>query len=202
MHQHIASWLFQNRTCALPGFGTLLLERTGAESDFTNRSISAPKPLILLEPEVTDTTSFLNYLAATTGAGKSEAAAALDHFCDELKKKMEVESNVKLDGIGNFFAEGSGRVSFIAEELPPVFLQPVYAERVIHPDAEHQILVGDQEKTNTQMTELLAPKEETRERWWIWAIVLGIISVILLIIYFTGNHGNASFGNAINYIHS
>jgi nucleoid DNA-binding protein len=202
MQQQIASYLFQNKTCPLPGFGTLSLSHSTATLDFTDRSIRAPKPIINFENAETDTTGLLNYLAATTGADQHEASTALDHFCDDLKKEMAEQSNVKLDNIGNFSVDSSGKISFTPEELPPVFLQPVHAERVIHPDAEHQILVGDKEKTNTQMTELLAPKTAAKDRWWIWAIVLGVISVLLLVIYFAGDKGNAAFGNAINYIHS
>jgi hypothetical protein len=52
------------------------------------------------------------------------------------------------------------------------------------------------------MTELLAPKSEAKDRWWIWAIVLGLIGIAAVVIYFTTFEGTASFGNAINYIHS
>jgi nucleoid DNA-binding protein len=202
MHQQIASYLFQNKTCPLPGFGTLSLSHSGAESDFTNRSIAAPRPMISFDIKETGTAGLLNYLSATTGANQDEVTAALDHFCDGLKKEMAENSIVKLDSIGKFYGDSSGIINFKPEELPPVFLQPVHAERVIHPDAEHQILVGDKEKTNTQMTELLAPKAESKDRWWIWAIVLGAISVLLLVIYFTGYKNTSAFGNAINYIHS
>jgi len=202
MQKQIASYLFQNKTCPLPGFGTLSMFHERAESDFITRSIAAPKPDIRFVNTETDTEGLLNYLAATTGADKYEVTEALDHFCDNLKKEMKDQSKVKLDSIGNFFVNSSGKISFKPEELPVVFLQPVFAERVIHPDAEHQILVGDKEKTNTQMTELLAPKEGVKDRWWIWAVVLGAISLLLVTVYFTEFKGNTAFGNAINYIHS
>ncbi|MEO7308519.1 MAG: hypothetical protein ABIR78_05890 [Ferruginibacter sp.] len=204
MHNQIASYLFQNKTCPLPGFGTLSMLHSGAVSDFTNRLIAAPKTSIQFTNTETDTIGLLNYLASTTGADKYEVTEALDHFCDNLKKEMADQSNVKLESIGDFFVDSIGKISFKAEELPVAFLQPVFAERVTHPDAEHQILVGDKEKTNTQMTKLLAPVSETsdRDRWWIWAIVLGAIAIITLVVYFTQFKGTSAFGNAINYIHS
>ena len=81
--------------------------------------------------------------------------------------------------------------------MPSAFFQSVVAERVIHPQAEHQILVGDKETTNTVMTEFLTEKPEVRDRWWIWAIVLGAIGLLILLIYFTGANGTSPFGNAI-----
>ena len=104
--------------------------------------------------------------------------------------------------MGSFFVDASGKINFKQQELPAAFTQPVFAERVIHPDAEHQILVGDKETTNTVMTELLAPKSATKDRWWIWAIVLGLIGIATIVFYFTAFKGTSAFGNAINYIHS
>ncbi|MEO6254467.1 MAG: hypothetical protein ABIO79_14235 [Ferruginibacter sp.] len=202
MQEQIASYLFQNKTCPLPGFGTLSLFNSGATSDFTAKSIAAPKPFIRFVDTETNTEGLLNYIAITTGADKYEVTEALDHFCDNLKKEMTDQLNVKIESIGNFFVDSSGKISFKPEELPAAFLQPVFAERVVHPDAEHQILVGDKEKTNTQMTELLAPRSEPKDRWWVWAIVLGAIGIITLVVYFTQFKGTSGFGNAINYIHS
>jgi hypothetical protein len=202
MQKQLASYLFQHKTCPLPGLGTLFIVSSAAESDFTNKTFSAPKSSIHFERAETDATGLLNYLSVTTGADKYEATEALSHFCDGLKQKITDQSNVQVTYIGNFFVDASGSINFKEDDLPPAFTQPVFAERVVHPDAEHQILVGDKETTNTVMTELLAPKETVKDLWWIWAIVLGVISIAAIVIYFTAFNGTSSFGNAINYIHS
>ena len=197
MQNQIASYLFQHKTCPLPGLGTLSVLNSGAEADFTNKSIAAPKSFIQFNNTETDTAALLNYLAATSGGNAYEVSEALDHFCDNLKKEITEQVNVKLDSVGTFFVDGSGKINFKQEELPAVFTQPVFAERVIHPDAEHHILVGDKETTNTVMTEFLAPKSAVKDRWWIWAIVLGAIGLLALVIYFTKLNGTSPFGNAI-----
>jgi hypothetical protein len=202
MQKQIASYLFQHKTCPLPGLGTLSVVNTTAESDFTTKTFAAPKSSIHFEQAETDATGLLNYLSATTGADKYEATEALSHFCDVLKQKVTDEPKIQLDSIGTFSVDASGKINFEETELPFAFAQPVFAERVIHPDAEHNILVGDKESTNTEMTELLAPKTAIKDRWWIWAILLGAIAIAAIVIYFTAFNGTSSFGNAINYIHS
>ena len=196
MQNQIASYLFQHKTCPLPGLGTLSVLNSGAEADFTNKSIAAPKSFIQFNNTETDTAALLNYLAATSGGNAHEVSEALDHFCDNLKNKI-TKQDVQLESIGSFFADASGKINFKQEELPAAFTQPVFAERVIHPDAEHQILVGDMETTNTVMTEFLAPKSAVKDRWWIWAIALGTIGLLALVIYFTKVNGTSAFGNAI-----
>ena len=197
MQNQIASYLFQQKICPLPGLGTLSVLNSVAEADFTNKSITPPKSFIQFTNTETDTTGLVNYLSAITGGTKYEVTEALDHFCDNLKNKIIDQENIKLESIGNFFVDGSGKINFKTAELPAAFLQPVFAERVIHPDAEHHILVGDKETTNTVMTELLAPKTVTKDRWWIWAIILGAIGLTALLIYFTELKGTVPFGNTI-----
>jgi nucleoid DNA-binding protein len=197
MQKQLASYLFQHKTCPLPGLGTLSISRSAAKTDFTNKQISAPQSFIQFRDQETDSTGLLNYLSVTTGADKYEATEALHHFCDNLKQKITDQPEVQLGSIGGFFVDGSGKINFKQEELQVAFVQPVFAERVIHPDAEHQILVGDKETTNAVMTELLAPKFETEDRWWIWATVLGAIGLLAMTIYFTELKGTAPFGNII-----
>jgi hypothetical protein len=197
MQKQIASFLFQNKTCPLPGLGTLSVHNEAAETDFTNKLIKAPKPFIRFVNAETDSAGLLDYLVTTTGGNKYEVTEALDHFCDNLKMEITDRSTVKLDSIGNFFVDGSGKIDFKPQELPAAFTQTVFAERVIHPDAEHHILVGDKETTNTIMAGYLAPKSATTDRWWVWAILLGALGLLALVIYFTELNGTGSFGNAI-----
>jgi len=197
MQKQIASYLFQHKTCPLPGLGTLSVTISEAGSDFTNKLFTAPKAIVHFEQTETDASGLLNYLSVTTGSEKSEASEALTRFCSDLKQKITNETAVHLNYVGSFFTDGSGVISFKEEELPAAFLRPVFAERVVHPDAEHQILVGDKETTNTVMTELLAPKTEINDRWWIWAIVLGVLGFAALLIYFTEFNGTYPFGNVI-----
>lgn len=197
MQQQIASYLFQHKTCPLPGLGTLTLTGSEAEADFTNKMIAAPKPVIGYSDAGTTDDGLLHYVVKKTGVQMQEASDALNQFCFDIKQKIEGGERFHLDHIGHFFTDASGKTGFIQQQLPAAFVQPVFAERVIHPDAEHQILVGDKETTNTVMTELLAPKATAKDRWWIWAIVLGCISLLAMLIYFTGLNGSYPFGNII-----
>jgi len=54
------------------------------------------------------------------------------------------------------------------------------------------LLVGDKKTTNVEMTEFLNEEASVikPDRWWIWAIVLGLIGIGLLAIYFNQNGWN------------
>lgn len=197
MHHLIASYLFQNKSCPIPGLGTLTLHVSGAKADFASQQIAAPEPFIQFNDRETNTAGLLNYVVAKTNSNTHEVTEALGHFCDGLKKGLSAQAKANLKGIGNFVVDNNGNIIFEQSALPLAFLQPVFAERVIHPQAEHHILVGDKETTNTLMTELLSEKPGEKDRWWVWAIVLGTVGLLLLLLYFSQLNGTSPFGNAL-----
>ncbi len=197
MYNLIAAYLFQNKTCPLPGLGTLSIHTSGAVSDFTNQQIAAPEPVIQFNDRETNPADLLDYVALKTNTNTDEVTEALDHFCDGIKNEISKHSMAGLEGIGNFIVNNNGNIIFEQLALSRAFLQPVFAERVIHPKTEHHILVGDKETTNMVMTEFFNEVPAAKDRWWIWAIVLGAIGLLLLLIYFTGANGISFSGNTI-----
>ena len=166
MHQLIASYLFQNKTCPLPGIGNLSVTTTAAKADFSNKMIAAPAPFINFIPDEANAAALLSYVALKTNSNTWEAAEALDHFCDHLKTGFSTDALTRLEGVGDFVVDINGEIKFQQALLPSFFLQPVTAERVIHPQSEHSMLVGDKETTNTLMTEYFNEETKVKDRWW------------------------------------
>jgi hypothetical protein len=197
MHQLIASFLFQNKCCPLPGVGTLRIKPTAAQADFYNKSIMAPAGQVVFESKETDADKLLDYIASQTNTTILQAIDALSQFGNNLKNGIFAGRHPELDGIGRFSADDSGGIVFEPAVLPVVYSPSVKADRVIHPEAEHTILVGDKETTNTVMTEYF--NEETvakKDSWWIWAIVLAVIAITVMFIYFSNSFFVSRLGNA------
>ena len=199
MQQFIASYLFQNKTCPLPGLGTLFMGQSAAEADFSNKLMGQPKPFIHFENEEIDSDNFLDYVARSTETDKQEVTNTFNQFCETLKRNLSDSESIVIEQVGKLSVDAQGKINFDQEELPPGFIHAVVAERVFHPQAEHQMLVGDKETTNTVMTEFLAPKEAIIDRWWTWAIVLGAIGLGLLIIHFSSTASVSMFGNTTKF---
>lgn len=197
MQELIASYLFQNKACPLPGLGSLSINTSAAESDITNQKISAPHAVILFKNKETDPAGLLNYVAAQTDCHVDEVSETLDHFCNDLKKEISNHANAKLDGIGELFIDANGHINLKPAALPASFLPAVFAERVIHPKAEHSILVGDKETTNTAMSEYFTEEPELKDYWWVWAIVLTVIALGAMVFYFANPNSDSLFGNSI-----
>lgn len=197
MHQLIASYLFQYKNCPLPGFGSLTMVSTAAEADFTSHLIRAPRQLIHFSDKEMNAANFVNYVAEKMHANERDVTASLRDFSISLKNEISANAKAALPGIGDFFVDEHGNTIFEQSALPGVFVQPVTAIRVIHPNAEHSILVGDKETTNTMMTEYFSDDEAVKDRWWIWAVVLCGLALLALVIYFSNENGASHLGNAV-----
>jgi hypothetical protein len=159
----IAPTLFKNKTCRLPGIGTISVITNTAETDFVNTQIKAPVPTIVFSVSQDDENVFNEFTALS----------------ELIKKDLDEKGSVTLRGIGDFIKDEEGVISFIPQQI------------------NHAILVGDKETTNTVMTEYFEEEEEKKDRWWIWAIVLGAIGTGVLV-YYLLQHDGTNLGNAVS----
>jgi hypothetical protein len=181
MEQSIASYLFRNNYCVLPGIGKLSVVTTPADTDFINGQIKAPVQNIIFSEEDKGEAIF------------NELSAESEH----LKMMLDAKRTVSLSGIGIFTKNDNGNIHFSPLQINQSLVTPVKVERVIHQNAQHTMLVGDKETTNVVMTEYFTDVEPKKKRWWIAAIIMALVSLLIIGIYFYSN-GGASIGNAIS----
>lgn len=180
MFDIIASSFFQKKTCRLPGIGNLELVTTSAEYDYGSKLIRAPRQTVL----------FVN--ASSSSKDQFNEFSAISQL---MKDELNRNGIVRITGLGSFTKDSGGNIHFAAYAINEDFLQPVVAEKVIHKDAEHSILVGDKETTNVQMNEYYSDEPvEAKDRWWIWAIVLAVVGIAVIgyYLYANGFNGLAS----------
>lgn len=184
MFDLIASSFFQKKSCRLPGIGNLELVSTPAEYDFPNRQIRAPRQTILFIP------------SRSADNGFNEFSAISNMMKDELDKKGKVE----VTGLGVFTRGDDNVIQFNPETISEDFLQPVAAEKVIHKDSEHSILVGDKETTNVEMNEYYSDDvaEESKLKWWLWAAVAGAVGIAVIAMYIY-QHGLNDFASKSSF---
>src|SRR5918993_3849569 len=156
MYQIIAPTLFHKRVCRLPGIGTLSLVDHSAETDFVNSRLMPPFQTIQFTQEQVGEKVFNEFSA----------------IAELINDKLSEAGEVLLKGIGTFKKDRDGGLTFKAVEISPLFTPAVTAERVIRENAAHNILVGDQQTTNVQMTEFFNQKPLLKQRWKLVALIL------------------------------
>jgi hypothetical protein len=186
MFDVLNKYLFQHKSISIPGLGSLVAETIPAITDFANKQL-LPVRIKFRFDKYFDSPDreFFMYLAGHKNIADFEAIKWYNEFAYELRNKIRNDDGAKWEGVGTFKQEAGGDIVF--EPFPSSYelYAPVSAERVIRTDARHSILVGDKEKTNYEMAELLSDDVHVeKESWWIYAIILAAIALIVLFFYF------------------
>ena len=197
MYDILNKYLFQHRSISIPGLGSLVAENIPAVADFANKQLLPVQVKFRFDKyyDVPDKSLF-SYLSAVKNMPDFEAMAWFSDFAASLRARIKKEEEAVWQDVGTFRKDFGGEIVF--EPFSPSYeLYPaVPAERIIRADATHSILVGDKEKTNYEMTELLNDESYVeKESWWIYALILAAVGLSVLFFYFYSNHMKWTTGN-------
>ena len=199
MQKLLANYLFQYKNCALPQIGTLNIKFESAALEMGVQKIHAPLNKIIFTNEITDSKSLTEYIAANKNISFDEAAYQLKNISTEILNLKDGQEFL-LDNVGAFTRSPNNKLLFTEVKEEAFFAPSVYAERVIHPDDSHSILVGDKETDRNSMTEFFTDSVPVeKDKWWIWAIVIFILSAVMIFIYLNDDIKNSSFGVSHKY---
>lgn len=191
MFDILNSYLFQHKSISIPGLGTIFMETLPASIDTGTKNILPPLYYFRFD-KFSDAPDreFFSYLAIQKKVEDYEALRMYSEFAFELRNKISLEERVRWEGVGELKKDHEGNILFESSLGNPFFLQPVPARKVIHPDAKHLLLVGDTERTNVEMNEMLHHEEERKSKkwWWISAIIIGAIALLIILFHFS-SHG-------------
>ncbi|MBK5272178.1 MAG: hypothetical protein JJE22_14305 [Bacteroidia bacterium] len=189
MYLELYQFLIRHKQLPVPGIGTFLLERKPAISDFYNRQINPPAYTIALQKDVKAPSKlFFIWLADALNISDREAIIQFNDFIFNLKKKVSAGEVINWNGVGSLSKGYAGEIKFIPVAKQLFFDQPVVAEKMVREKAEHTIRVGEDERTSTQMTELLNKPTEKRSFIWDFALMATFL-VIMFIAWYFSQHG-------------
>jgi hypothetical protein len=194
MQKLLADYLFQYKQCALPEIGTLYIKNTSATSIFGERKISAPIPVIAFSDDVHGTENVEAYIALQKNITRDEAAQQLKKIVADIQA-LQLGQQLEIPNAGKFYKDENEIIGFVAEEVPAHFLPQVVAERVVHPNDSHTMLVGETETSTAAMAEYYAEEEPTmKSKWWIFAIAAFVVSAAAVGFYSSNKKADSFFG--------
>jgi len=188
MQDLITSFLVQTKECSLPAIGRFKMVTTPVEVDVANKEIVPATEKIIFNAKPDHASEgLIKYISYKKNITEKEAEEQLESWCQSVKEKLDAGQKINLESIGTLHESASGSIYFETQKTFNYF-EPVPAERVIHKDAEHAVLVGDRETTSSVMNQFLQESEKVKKPVWkIIAIVLLAIALILLFIHFYFN---------------
>lgn len=202
MQEIFASYLVQKKQCSIPLIGTFKINTQPAELDIANKQILPPADEIIFSEGADyladDLTHYFCYLK---NLSPHEAEEKIHHWCLHSKSKLDSGEEIIFDSIGSLKKNEAGSIYF-QRKNGVKFFENISAERVVHKNAEHAVLVGDRETTSSAMSEYYkdVPLMLRKSSWKLWAIILFILSLVILGIYFYNHKFSVtSIGNQSSF---
>lgn len=196
MESLLTSYLYNYKICPLPTVGSLILQPGAAVSEQADKIMYAPVPNIQFSSRETNADDLLQYVSLQLNISIQEASDQLSTYCTRLQE-MQPYEEIQLGSAGSFYVSEEGELYFRYNNIPPVFLPAVQAERAIHPHASHEMLVGDTQTNTTAMAELLDSHEKHQHSKWVWAAVtLGLAGLLVVVVYIINQPAGNNFGNS------
>lgn len=194
MQDLIASFIIQSKECKLPQIGRFNVVVTPSQSDIANKQITPPYFKISFsgrEEKISD--GLIKYIAARKHIGIAEALSEIQTWCGIAKTKLKEGEEILFAPLGVLKKGPSGNL-FIQNENDSLFFAPVAAERVIHKNSEHAMLVGDRETTSSAMNQFYNETVTVvkKKTWKLIAIILLVIALALLFFHFYGHTFSSS----------
>jgi len=189
MYDTLYRYLIFNKQVSLPGLGTISLQRNAARHSIADKIFTAPEYSFVIDnSNDRPSKNLFDWLSLVLGVSEWDAVRMVNDFSFDLKNNISSGSAVKWDNVGVLHRDETGCIV-----LDPFIFdldneEPVVAEKVIRQKAEHTMLVGERERTSSEMEVILLTdtgKEKHREWGWVIAIVLVVLSVMFIGLYFS-----------------
>lgn len=196
MEHLLATYLYQQKRCPLPGIGTLHFTHDGAQVHHAQKEISASVPTIRFDVNEADAGGLTGYLSQCLHISEEMAGQQLDLFCKKIQQLLPQQKQT-LANAGAFTKRTNGELLFECKASPSIFLPNIVAERVIHPNATHRMLVGDTHTDTEAMHQrLMDTTDKKRAAWLKWAAGLALVGIAAIAFYYWGSRpGPSGFGN-------
>jgi len=185
MYGELHQYLILHKQLNVPGIGTFQVERKPADVDVAGKMIYPPAYTIALHhSNATPSKKIFTWLAAELNISEYDALARFNDFAFDVRNKIMAGEKLLWNGIGILSKGMAGEIRFEASLKGISIGEPVAANKVIRDDAEHRIMVGEQEKTSTEMLEWLNPVQRKRSYWWVLSLLIGLLAIAFITWHF------------------
>jgi nucleoid DNA-binding protein len=180
----VLRYLSFQKKVSLQGIGTFSVEHLPARLDFPNRLLYAPEFILHYSSSAAGTDEqFEHWLQNELNVGREDVKTLQQNLSAEFQRTLSEKGEMTLNGLG-VFTKDEQKLLHFSSLYETVKGNPVTAEKIIRKNTSHSILVGEQEKTSAEMTELLTgTKRKPLNLWWMIALALFLSSLIAILLF-------------------
>lgn len=177
----LSKYLLQYKKVCIPHVGTFEIIHQPPTLDLGDQVILPPVYSARLVNNNQVPEHQFHYFVSN-GVSREDIPQVLSSFGERLRHRIQ-NGPFYWKGLGTLQLS-SNEVFFSADTIRIDALQPVSAQKVLRQNVQHQVLVGDQEMTSHQITQVLNRAPVARS-WYIpvaWVLlVVGVIAILVLL---------------------
>ena len=187
MFAQLTKYLVHYHNVSIPEVGSVKLQREPARHDVAEKLIYPPLYSIKFDRSENVKKHQLEYIAVESGSDLN----AVEHKLQKLGKEFRTEVQLKSfswNKIGLFTDRNATALSFQPTAIVIEVLQPIVANKVIRGNAQHTVLIGENEMLKGGiLDEIIAPVKRKKYVLLIgWMLVLLAIAFIVFYLYSEG----------------
>jgi hypothetical protein len=186
MYNSLYKYLIFYKRLNLPNIGSFTVEHVPGRLDFLNKQLHSPIPVIRFSPDKNAAAEqqLFEFLAVDMGISELEAIKQFNDLSTQLKADLNQNSVAPLPGIGTLQKEFGDNYTFQPKASIQQYFPDAAAERVVRKEAIHTVRVGEDERSSDEMKGILADDETSADKWWMYALILGILGLGALVYYY------------------
>ncbi|NCI46182.1 hypothetical protein [Sediminibacterium soli] len=202
MQQYLQKFLILHRKLSIPQLGSFVIEDEPARVDAESGLLFAPRPVIRFSEgdRPSSDKHFFRFLAEEMQIDELAAIREFHEFCYAFRSSIQSNSMASIQGIGRVVKREGDVLGFtpetnLLELLPPVPWLSNREETDEQTEKESKkrrhkkTAYGQEPPANETAGEGAAAGDEAsetepRDRWWIYAMILGGIGVLALLYYY------------------
>ncbi len=180
------NYLKKHKKLNLQGIGNFVLEEEPAKLDFAAKLLYPPVSEVKFNEEsLPNNNQFFHFLSRDLRVDKITSVRLYNEEVNRMKEALVKHGQYHLAGIGILHKEANDAVSFKLYDKDKTPLPVIPVERVIRKDDTHTIRVGEDERTNKHMEELLAlPEAKKKNNRWAYVLIAVLVLLILFLLFY------------------
>ena len=186
MFHILYKYLILNKQLSIPGIGHFYIEHEPARPDAAGDVIHSPLPVIKFTNTVTTADrNFFEFASQELAIEQWDTIRQFHDFSYNLKNDVNTYASIELPGMGSLRRNNLGGLSFEPAMVLDEYFPEIKVPMPLQQETQEANIPAETPVTESEPGEDVEDDTPpTKDRWWVAAVVLGVIGIAAIVYYY------------------